>query len=197
VQIKQVFEHYTRKESSTAGDFKYCPFCRAELILKASGQKLRPTCPSCGFIQFKNPAPTVSILIVEGDRVLLGKRRGNPGAGQWAMPSGYIEYDDDFLTTAIREAKEETGLDVEIRSVVHVVSSFLSSGFHFVSLFLLARVVGGELQAADDLDAVDWFPMAGPLPEMAFQEDVDLLEWYSTQTVDGLPVDPDYAAPDR
>lgn len=197
MQVKQVFAHYAQKESLVAGDFRYCPFCRAELTLIESGQKLRPTCPSCGFVQFKNPSPAVSILIVEGERVLLGRRREDPGAGHWAIPSGYVEYDDDFVTTAIREAKQETGLDVEIRSVVNVVSSFLSPGFHFVAIYLLARVVGGELRAADDLVRVDWFPLAGPLPEMAFQEDVDLLEWYSTAAVDGLPVDPDHATPYR
>ena len=194
MQIKQVFATYDQQENQAVDGFKYCPFCRTTLVLEESGHKLRPTCPSCGFIQFKNPSPAVGVLVVEGNKVLLGKRSGAPGGGKWALPSGYIEYEDDFLTTAIREMKEETGLDVEIRSIINVVSSFLSPRFHFLSIYLLARVVGGELVARDDLETVGWFPISGPLPEMAFQEDVDIIEWYSAKQSEGLPVDPDFAS---
>ena len=59
---------------------------------------------------------------------------------------GFIEYDEDFLTAALREVKEETGLDVEIRSLLSVVSNFLSPRLHTLAIVLLARVVGGELE---------------------------------------------------
>jgi 8-oxo-dGTP diphosphatase len=163
--------------------------------LEESGHRLRPTCTSCGFIQFKNPAPTVSILIVKGDRVLLGKRGGPPGRTKWAIPSGYVEYEDDFLTTAIREVKEETGLDVEIQSLLNVVSSFLSPRFHFLAIYLLAHVVGGELRAGDDLVEAEWFSLSEPLPGMAFVEDVAALELYAAKGSSGLPVDPEFAQP--
>ena len=132
------------------------------------------------------------MLIVEGDQVLLGKRGGDPGQGTWSLPSGYIEYEDDFLTTAIREAKEETGLDVEVWSLINVVSSFVSPRFHFLGLYVTAQVVGGELAAGDDLEAVAWFPVAGPLPEMGFEEDATIIELYARGFV-GLPVDAAYA----
>jgi 8-oxo-dGTP diphosphatase len=132
---------------------------------------------------------------VEGDRVLLGKRGGSPGKGTWSFPSGYIDYEEDFLTTAIRETKEETGLDVEICAIINVVSSFVSPSFHFLGIYVLARVMGGELGAGDDLEAVDWFPLAGPLPQMGFQEDIAIMEMV-TQGFTGLAVDPDYATPD-
>jgi len=73
----------------------------------------------------------------------LGKRGGHPGKGTWSLPSGYIEYEDDFLTTAIREMKEETGLDVEVSSIINVVSSFVAPGFHFLGIYVVAHVVGG------------------------------------------------------
>ena len=174
--MKQVYEHYDRHTEPATGGFLYCPYCRAELVPQESGLRLRPTCPTCGFIQFQNPAPTVSIVVAAEDRVLLGKRLGPPGQGRWSFPSGYIEYDDDFLTTGLREVKEETGLDVEIEAIIHVLSSFLAPRWHFFSVFLLARPVGGELAAGDDLEAVAWFSPSDVLPEMAFQEDIDVLE---------------------
>ena len=191
MRVKQVFAHYEQVDQ-LAGGFQHCPFCSTQLVIEESGHRPRPTCSSCGFVQHRNPAPTVSILVLEGDRVLLGKRGGSPGKGTWSFPSGYIDYEEDFLTTAIRETKEETGLDVEVRSIINVVSSFVSPSFHFLGIYVLARVMGGQLVAGDDLEAVDWFPLAGPLPEMGFQEDVAIIEMVRRGSA-GLPVDPDYA----
>jgi 8-oxo-dGTP diphosphatase len=132
-------------------------------------------------------------VIVDGERVLLGQRRADPGVGQWAIPSGYVEYKQDFLTTAVREAKEETGLDVTATSIVNVVSSFLSPRYHFLAVYVVVRVVGGTPAAGDDLADVAWFSLAGPLPEMAFQEDVDVLHWFARHRSEGLPVDRDWA----
>jgi ADP-ribose pyrophosphatase YjhB (NUDIX family) len=146
VRVKQIFEHYPRQDPST-GEFKLCPFCGGPLLMVESGHKLRATCSSCGFVPYCNPAPTVSVSVVDGERVLLGKRGGHPGKGVWSLPSGYIEYEDDFLNTAIREAKEETGLDIEVTSVINVVCFFVDRRFRGQGLTL------GLLQAALDYAA--------------------------------------------
>jgi len=195
MQVRQVFEHYQRQDR-LEGEFHFCPFCTTRLTAVESGGRSRAGCPSCGFVQYRNPAPAVAVLVVDGERVLLGKRGGEPGRGKWALPSGYVEYEDDFLSTAIREAKEETGLDVEIGSVIHVVSSFVSPRFHFLTAYVVARVVGGEAAAGDDLEAIAWFPMQGPLPEMGFAEDMQIVELYRNG-FEGIPVDPGHARPDR
>jgi len=191
--MKQVFVAYDRRSPAPDGEFKYCPRCKAALMVKEIDHKPRSACPSCGFIRFRNPSPAVSILIVKDDQVLLGRRGGEPGRGKWATPSGYIEYEDDFLTTAVREAKEETGLEVELKSILNVSSSFLSPGYHFLAIYLLAEVTAGEPTAGDDLEAVGWFPISGPLPELAFEEDALALAAYAKGKFDGLPVDADFA----
>ena len=178
MHARQVFAHYDRMPP-TGGTFTYCPVCGTDLAPAESGGRLRPRCPACGFVQYRNPAPAVSILISDGERVVLGKRRGEPGRGWWALPSGYVEYDEDYVTTAIREAEEETGLEVEVRSVVNVVSTFVSPRFHFLGIYVVADVVGGELQAGDDLEAVAWFPLAGPLPVPGFPEDACAIAMYA------------------
>jgi len=193
MHIRPIYHHYDPEQAGPPESYRYCPFCSTPLVMAESGQRLRPTCPSCGFVHYRNPAPTVSILIVDGERVLLGKRSGDPGRGTWAIPSGYVEYEDDFLSTAIQEAREETGLDVAIRSILSVVSSFISPRFHFLGIYVVANVVGGTLEAGDDLDMVEWFPLSGPLPEMGFQEDMDVIELYAARAYEGLPVDPDHA----
>jgi ADP-ribose pyrophosphatase YjhB (NUDIX family) len=114
----------------------------------------------------------------------------------WGLPQGYIEFDEDFLTAAIREVKEETGLDVEIRSIVNVVSNLLSPGLQTLAIVLLAGVVGGELRAGDDLEALAWVPLSESLPEMAFEADEYIIERYRQAEYDwGLPVDSDFARP--
>jgi 8-oxo-dGTP diphosphatase len=197
MQAKQVFSAYKRQDGGDPGQFKYCPFCGTRLVRKERGGRPRPACPNCGFVQFRNPAPGAVILIEKDGQVLLGRRSGSYGAGKWGLPMGFIEYDEDWLTGAIREVKEETGLDVEIRSILSVVSNFLSPGLHTLAVVLLARVAGGELCAGDDLEAVQWFPLAGPLPEVAFEADTHICERYYRTQLEGAPVDPDYAVAEQ
>ncbi len=194
MQAKQVFIAYSGKDEENLGHFAHCPFCGTELLLRENGGKERPTCPACHFVQFINPEPGAVVLIEKDAQVLLGRRSGTYGAGKWCLPMGFIESDEDFLTAAMREVKEETGLDVEIRSILSVVSNFLSPKLHTLAIVLLARVLGGELCAGDDLEAVAWFPLAGPLPEMAFEADAHICERYHTTRLNGAPVDPVYAA---
>ena len=185
---QQVYTYYKRNSKTVLSGYKYCPYCQTKLTEKYSGGKERPTCPACGFILFRNPSPTVCVLIQDEDRLLLGKRAVPPGEGKWAIPSGYIEFEDDYLSTAIYEAKEETGLDVRIHSVFNVISSFYSPRHHFLVVYVIAERVGGELRAGDDMAEVDWFPIKGPLPELAFIEDMDTLNVLAEGNYKVLPI---------
>ena len=133
-------------------------------------------------------------MIEKEGYVLLGKRGVGFGKGKWGLPQGYIEFDEDYITGAIREVKEETGLDVEIRSIINIVSNLLSPELHTLAIVLLAGVVSGELCAGDELEILEWVPLSGPLPEMAFEADEYIIERYRQTELDwGLPVDPDFA----
>jgi 8-oxo-dGTP diphosphatase len=192
--VKQVFTAHRGQEDGNLGRYRYCPFCGTELALKEKGGKQRPACPNCGFVQFRNPVPGAVVLIEKEGTVLLGKRGGGFGEGTWGLPQGYIEYDEDFLTAAIREVKEETGLDVEIRAIINVVSNLLAPTLHTLAIVLAAGVVGGELRAGDDLETLEWVPLSGPLPIMAFEADEWIIERYLKTGLEGaLPVDPDFA----
>ncbi|MFC2054566.1 NUDIX domain-containing protein [Chloroflexota bacterium] len=194
MQIKQVFSAYEENENTHLGQFKYCPICGTQLSLKEKGGKQRPACPNCGFVQFRNPVPGVVVVVEKDGQVLLGKRAGGFGKGKWGLPQGYIEFDEDFLTAAIREVKEETSLEVEIRSILNVVSNLLSPSLHTLAIVLLAGVVAGEQNTGDDLETLEWFPLSGPIPEMAFEADEYIIRRYhKTKHEDGLPVDQDFA----
>src|SRR4030066_745404 len=187
MKIQQIYWHINGQQHMEGDTFKFCPLCGKYLIQQDIDKHHRSTCPECGFIHFRNPAPTVSLLIIDGDSVLLGKRSGFPGKDSWATPSGYIEINEDFLTTAIREAKEETNLDIEIGGILNITDSLFPPEEHFLNIYLLAHVIGGQLQAGDDMVKMGWFPLTGPLPKISFQEDIDMIESYQEANVQCLP----------
>lgn len=196
MHMKQVFFAHDGVQDPAAGQFSYCPFCGSPLSIQEHGGRPRPACPNCRFVQYRNPLPGVVIVIEQAGRVLLGKRTGSYGEGQWGLPQGFIEADEDFLTAALREVKEETGLDVAIESIINIVSNFLTPRLQTLAIVLLARAVAGEPRAADDLTALQWFSLNEPLPDLAFEADRWILNSYQqTQFQLSLPVDPVFAQP--
>ncbi len=176
--IRQIYWHNCEHTHMQEDSFRYCPLCGKLLVQTVVDNLLRRTCSDCGYVHFRNPAPTVSLLVINGGFVLLGKRTGRSDKDAWATPSGYIEFNENFLDTAIRETKEETGLDIQLLSILQITDSFFPPEQHFLNIYLLARVIGGQIKAGDDMDELGWFPIAEPLPKMTFQEDVDLIDQY-------------------
>ena len=157
---------------------------------KEENTVVRKYCSACGYIQYRNPLPGVTVLIIEDGKVLLGRR--GPASfrpGTWCLPGGFIEFEEDFITAAHREILEETGLKIEVDSIVNVVSNFLSSSLHSIVVVLQASVRGGLLQAGDDLEALEWFPLEGKLPEMAFESDTYIIQRYAVEPITGIPAD--------
>lgn len=196
MQPRQVFRSYPAQGIHDGIRYRFCPVCSTPLSAGGVDERGNRRCGACGFVDYKNPLPGVVVLILSGDRVLLG-RRGPQSfqAGLWCLPGGFIEFAEDFLSAAIREVEEETGLRVEIRSILSVVSNFLSRSLHTLVVVLRAEVAGGELRPGDDLVELRWFPLEGPLPPMAFQADAHIIGRYGRTRLEGAPVDPEYAAP--
>ena len=114
-----------------------------------------PQCPHCGeeISGYRNPIPTVDIVIEvqcpTGDKkVVLIKRRNFPPG--WALPGGFIDYGESAEAAAVREAKEETSLDVEITGMLGVYSKpERDPRFHTITTVFTARAEG-EPRARDD-----------------------------------------------
>jgi hypothetical protein len=85
VRVRQVFAHYEQSISSTGG-IKYCPSCGVRLGLEEIGNRPRAACLRCDFVHFRNPAATVSVLVVDGDYELLEKRSGAPAKSPGRFP---------------------------------------------------------------------------------------------------------------
>jgi len=194
MKVKQVFSAYSFQKGNPLNHTRYCPSCGTECVVTENGGRERSTCLQCGFIHYKNPSSAVSILIVKDEKVLLGRRSyGSFKATKWCLPCGFIEFDEDFLTAARREVQEETGLIVDVVSIISVMSNYLTPDLHTLVIVLLAQVVAGELCPGDDVDKAEWFPLSGPLPEMAFEADEDIIARYLQTRMNGAPVDLGFA----
>ena len=193
MQTRQIFTAYERGSAESIKQYRYCPACGTPLPSPDAAAP-HPQCPHCAWVHYHNPAPGVVILITEGDRVLLGRRAESSYApGKWCLPGGFIEFAEDFLTAALREVKEETGLDVEITSILSVISNFLRAGLHTLVVVLEASIVAGEPTPGDDIAELGWFPLDGPFPDMAFEADDHIIRRYRTTNLTGTPVDPEYS----
>ncbi len=117
---------------------------------------------------YKNPALTVDGVLIEDGRILLIKRGREPFKGKWALPGGFVEYGERVEDAVIREFKEETGLDTEIKALVGVYSDpKRDPRGHTVSIAYLLERKGGELKGGDDASDANFFDIEG-LPELAF-----------------------------
>jgi ADP-ribose pyrophosphatase YjhB (NUDIX family) len=129
----------------------------------------------------RNPYPTVDVIIELGSGIVLVKRR-NPPDG-WALPGGFVDYGESVEAAAVREAREETGLDVELTALLGVYSDpGRDPRFHTVSTVFVGRA-GGEPRGGDDAAEARVFdPVSLPSP-MAFDHASiigDYLVWKET-----------------
>ena len=85
--------------------------------------RVSETCPQCGhrFSRYRNPTPTVDIIIEYQSQGLVLIERQKPPYG-FALPGGFVEYGESLEEAAVREAKEETGLDVKLLGQFHSYS---------------------------------------------------------------------------
>jgi ADP-ribose pyrophosphatase YjhB (NUDIX family) len=125
------------------------------------------------------PIPCAAAVIMDGNRVLLVQRGREPNYGQWSFPGGAVELGETSRECAAREAREETGLEVEILEAVEVVDRVFRDDdgtirYQYLIVDYLARPSGGVLRAADDVlqalwvsfDEAETYPLAPPTGEV-------------------------------
>lgn len=148
--------------------FAYCPQCGAPLQDRTAYGRVRRYCAACNRVVFRDPKVAAGALVERDGQVLLVLRRSGPGQGRWSIPAGFVEYDEQPAVTAARECHEETGLEVELTGLLDVIPGGGLPGEASFMVVYGARVVGGELKAADDAAAARFFDPAD-LPPLAFE----------------------------
>ncbi len=133
---------------------------------------------------YRNPVPTVDIIIEIDERIVLIKRK-NPPHG-WALPGGFVDYRESFEDAARREALEETGLLVQLERQLHTYSKpGRDARLHTASTVFIAKAKGTPTAADDALDAL--FFTLDALPELAFDHAEILADYAIFKKTGQLP----------
>ncbi|NWG20126.1 MAG: NUDIX hydrolase [Chloroflexi bacterium] len=163
---------------------RFCSRCGATLTTRTVGGRIRPACPGCGFVVYVDPKVASAALVVRDGRVLLVRRRNEPGRGLWCLPCGYAEADEPPDDAARREAREETGLDVTVGRLLgayHYTDDPRGAG---ILLVYLARDEGATPLAGDDAEAVGFFALDA-LPPLSHHTHVRALADWAMLVRDG------------
>ena len=128
-------------------------------------------CPSCGtkVRAYRNPLPTVDIIIEFPDGILLIKRKNEPYG--WALPGGFVDYGETVEAAAIREALEETGLDIlNLRLVGCYSDPQRDPRQHTISTVFAAKAAGIPT-AGDDAAEVAVVPLSSLPDQLCFDHE--------------------------
>ena len=147
---------------------RFCMRCGEKLVKLDDHGSLRPTCPGCSFIYYRNPVPAAGVVLTRDGEVLMVKRRYAPRPGAWCLPSGFMEYGETPERCALRELHEETGVRGKLTGLLGVYSGLDDPRVRAVLIVFTARMTGGAVTAGDDAIDARWYPLGRPPRAIAF-----------------------------
>ena len=162
-------EHFELHPHDDSHSYRFCPRCGSAL----ERRRLKTTDPErlvcvgpCGFVFYIDPKIAVGTIIrTPADRIVLVRRAIDPGYGKWVFPGGYVDRGEEVTLAAIREAREEAGLDVRIDRLIGIYSY---AGRTPIIIVYAATMTAGELAMDDEgleirefgLDEIPWDDLA-------------------------------------
>jgi 8-oxo-dGTP diphosphatase len=166
-------------------EYRFCPACGGPLAKRSlkSTDPDRLVCSACGFVFYLDPKVAVGTIITAGDSQLVLVRRAiEPGYGLWVFPGGFVDRGEELTKAAIREGREESGLDVRLDRLVNIYSYPDAA---VIVVVYAATAMSGELCGDDEcLEARLFSADKIPWDELAFQSTRQALRDY----LDGVRV---------
>jgi len=161
------------RESPQGGD-RFCPRCGGMLktVVRSYDDRPRQVCAACGRVHYRNAKPCAGALVTHDGRVLLVKRGIQPFLGYWDIPGGFLEENEHPKAGAIREVREETGLEIQLTELFDFYMdrySYDDTGAYCLNIYFVAEVVGGQAHPADDAAELAWFAPDELPDEIAFK----------------------------
>jgi 8-oxo-dGTP diphosphatase len=146
----------------------YCVNCGAELVTRVVEGRDVEACPNDDFVLWHDPKVTTAVVIEVDGGVLLGRRSIEPGRGQWCLPGGFVNDDEDPWDAAARECLEEICASVEMTRLIGVYHIAKRTAPSMVGIAYQARLAGGSRPApGPEMLEVGVFALDS-LPPLAF-----------------------------
>ncbi len=128
-------------------------------------------------MSWSNPIPAVGVVCLRGDEVLLIRRGTPPRLGEWSLPGGRIEPGEGVRAAALRELREETGVEASLIGLIDVVDGvFPDAGRHYVLIDFAAEWLSGEPVAGDDAAEAVFVALAEALSRVVWSETRRIIE---------------------
>ena len=148
-------------------NYKFCPRCGAKLSNKAD----HLFCETCGFKFYYNPATAVCLIGKnQKGEILLAKRALDPYKDYWDTVGGFVSPGESLEEAAVREFKEETGLDAEVIKYWGSAPDFYGEdGIQVANVFFEVDIKDGEMMAQDDVAELKYFSLDKIPENVAFE----------------------------
>jgi 8-oxo-dGTP diphosphatase len=104
----------------------------------------------------QKPKVGVGVMILKGGKVLMTKRKGSHGAGEYSFPGGHLEYMESFEDCAVRETKEECGIEIKNIKFLYLTNVKKYAPKHYVHIGLTAEWASGKPQIMEPEKAEEW-----------------------------------------
>jgi 8-oxo-dGTP diphosphatase len=147
---------------------RFCMSCGAPLTVEVIDHRQRHVCPACGQIHWLNAKPCAGALVLRNGKVLLIRRAMQPFRDYWDIPGGFCEVEEHPAETAIREVREETGLEIELTGLHGLwMDEYVSRPT--LNIYYLARPLTRRLCLGDDARGAAWFAPRALPRQIAFE----------------------------
>ncbi len=157
---------------------KFCSDCGVTLVRRvpAGDNRERDCCDACGVIHYQNPKVVVGTVPTHDGRILLCRRAIEPRYGYWTLPAGFMENGETVAEGALRETREEAGIEVELGAVFSMLSVPHVDQVH---LFYLARMRSPQVAPGEETLEARLFEEAEiPWEQIAFRTVEKTLRWW-------------------
>ena len=151
----------------------FCIRCGGRLrsTRREAGTRQARACPRCAWVDWNNPAPTSTVLLVRRGRVLMVRRAVPPSRGAWDLPGGFIEAGETAEQAAEREVREELGIGVRLERVLGAIPDVYGRDRQpTLNLLFIGHMLRDDaaIRAGDDASSYRWFPLDALPRRLAF-----------------------------
>ena len=154
-------------------NYKFCPNCKSYLDKKENLY----FCKNCGSKIYIDSSPCAGILPIKDGKVLLSKRANDPFKGHFDIVGGFLKPGEHPKKAAVREAKEETGLEVKAVELLGIyMDKYGKGGEDTLNIHYIGKIVGGKIKAADDAASLHWISIKNlPKNKLGFKNTQEAL----------------------